>query len=86
MILNIMGLLGVPNFQNMHTLTKTQRGNVNGNMHGNLPMHMGLCMGTQLGTWERSEALHWQCLYVIVGTRMGDIFGKQGTWLGHKVR
>ena len=48
MILNIMGLLGVPKLQNMYILTKIRRGNVNGNVHGNLPKIMCMCMGT----WE----------------------------------
>jgi hypothetical protein len=48
MILNIMGLLGVPKLPYMYILTKIRRGNANGNVHGNVPNLMCMCMGT----WE----------------------------------
>ena len=47
MILNIMGLLGVPKSQTTYMRTKIGDGNVNGNVHGNLPkMH-----NVRVGTW-----------------------------------
>jgi hypothetical protein len=61
--------------QNMYTLTKIQRGNVNGNVHGNLPKNMGACMGTRLGTWERGRELNWERQYVKYGREWGTSLG-----------
>lgn len=79
MILNIMGLLGVPKSQNMYTLTKTQRGNVNGNVHGNLPKGMSACMITRSGTWERAGETQLGTSICEVWTRMGNFSGNRGT-------
>ena len=57
MLLNIMGLLGVPKLRNMYISLKKCSGNAKGNVHGNLPKTM-LCVygnvgtrrGTRLGT------------------------------------
>ena len=45
-ILNILGLLGVPQLQNMYTLAQWEHGNVYGNVYVNA-----------IGTWE----CVWEC-------------------------
>ena len=75
MILNIMGLLGVPKLQNMRNLTKIQHGNVFVN-----------AIKPRERSWERSWELEWEhgSLYVNsignVGTCMGTRLGTWRTW------
>jgi len=50
MILDIMGLLGVPKLQNMYTLVQRQRGNVYVNIARTPGTFVGTFMGSCLGT------------------------------------
>jgi hypothetical protein len=72
MILNIMGLLGVPKLQNMYTLAQRKCGNVYVNVVGTPGTFVGTFMGSCLETWERCRVERgplWESTGLLAATR-----------------
>ena len=78
MILNIMGLLGVPKLQNMNTLVQRERGNIYVNIARTPGTSVGTFMGSCMGTWEHVRELVWERT-----SMCGNSFGNVGTCERH---